>query len=372
VRVTIRDVAARSGVSANTVSRVLNGKQDVNAATRARVQAVINELGFRPNNLARSLLRRHSRTIGHVVTDCTNPNTAQQIRAVQDVTSREGYSVVLFDTNERTDRQAESLHLLEEQVVDGVILTPARSHDDGLARFVARGNRLVLLNRDVDGLDVDRVMIDNRAGAHAAIRHLLDLGHRRIAYVTGRREISTVWERLAGYQDALGEYDIALDPKLVCRVEIDPEAAAEATRRLLERRRRPTAIFTYNDLMAVGALVAIREAGLRVPEDVSLVGHDDILYAPYLQVPLTTVAQPTREMGETAARLLVERLRGDAGPPRSIVLQPRLVVRASTAAPVGSSSPNLSPVRGRGETVGLAGLSSVVLGSGAGASGGAR
>jgi LacI family transcriptional regulator len=333
VRVTIRDVAARAGVSANTVSRVLNGKQDVSDVTRARVQAMIDELGFRPNNLARSLLRRHSRTIGHVVTDCTNPNTAQQIRAVQDVTSREGYSVVLFDTNERTDRQADSLHLLEEQVVDGVILTPASSHDDGVARFVARGNRLVLLNREVEGLDVDRVLIDNRAGAYAAINHLLDLGHREIAYVTGRREISTVWERLAGYQDALREHGLTPDLRLICRVEIDPESAAEATRRLLDRSCRPTAIFTYNDLMAVGALVAIREAGLRVPEDVSLVGHDDILYAPYLQVPLTTVAQPTRELGETAARLLVERLRGDESPPRRIILSPHLVVRASTTAP---------------------------------------
>jgi DNA-binding LacI/PurR family transcriptional regulator len=332
VRVTIRDVAAQSGVSPNTVSRVLNGKQDVSAVTRARVQAVIDELGFRPNGLARSLLRRHSRTIGHVVTDCTNPNTAQQIRVIQDVATREGYSVVLFDTNERADRQTASLHLLEEQVVDGVILTPARSQDDGLTRFVGRGNRLVLINRDVDGLDVDRVTIDNRAGAYAAISHLLDLGHRRIAFVAGRRDISTAWERLAGYEAALRDRGVTPDPRLVCHGEIEPEAATDATRQLLERRR-PTAIFTYNDLMAVGALVAIQAAGLRVPEDVSLVGHDDILYAPYLQVPLTTVAQPTRELGEAAARLLIDRLRGDDGPPRRIVLQPRLVVRASTAAP---------------------------------------
>jgi LacI family transcriptional regulator len=333
VRVTIRDVAARSGVSANTVSRVLNGKQDVSETTRARVQAVIDELGFRPNNLARSLLRRASHTIGHIVTDCTNPNTAQQIRAVQNVAGREGYSVVLIDTNEGTDRQAESLQLLESQVVDGVILTPARSRDDGLSRFVARGNRLVLLNRDVPGLDVDRVTIDNRAGARAAIDHLLQLGHRRIAYITGCREISTVWERLAGYEDALRAVGIALDPHLALRVEIEPEAATEATRRLLARHPRPTAIFTYNDLMAVGALVAIREAGLRVPDDISLVGHDDILYAPHLQVPLTTVAQPTRDMGETAAQLLLARLRGDDSPPKTVTLQPRLVVRASTAVP---------------------------------------
>jgi len=333
VRVTIRDVAAQSGVSPNTVSRVLNGKQDVSDATRARVQAVIDELGFRPNGLARSLLRRQSRTIGHVVTDCTNPNTAQQIRVIQDVATREGYSVVLFDTNERADRQTASLHLLEEQVVDGVILTPARSQDDGLTHFIARGNRLVLINRDVDGLDVDRVTIDNRAGAYAAISHLLDLGHRRIAFVAGRRDISTAWDRLAGYEAALHDRGVPPDQHLVYHGEIEPEAAAEATRLLLERQGRPTAIFTYNDLMAVGALVAIQAAGLRVPEDVSLVGHDDILYAPYLQVPLTTVAQPTRELGEAAARLLIERLRGDDGPPRRIVLQPRLVVRASTAAP---------------------------------------
>jgi DNA-binding LacI/PurR family transcriptional regulator len=181
-------------------------------------------------------------------------------------------------------------------------------------------------------------MFDNRAGAQAAIRHLLDLGHRRIAYVTGRNEISTVVERLAGYHDALAEHGVVPNPGLVSRVEIEPEAAAEATRRLLDREPRPTAIFSYNDLMAVGALVAIREAGLRVPEDVSLVGHDDILYAPYLQVPLTTVAQPTREMGETAARLLVDRLRGDERPPRTIVLSSRLVVRASTAPPADSEA----------------------------------
>jgi LacI family transcriptional regulator len=333
MRVTIRDVAARSGVSMNTVSRVVNGKQDVSDDTRARVQAIIDELGFRPNGLARSLLRRQSRTIGHVVTDCTNPNTAQQIRVIQDVVSREGYSVVLFDTSERAERQAESLHLLEERVVDGVILTPARSQDDGLGRFVARGNRLVLLNRDVEGIEVDRVAIDNRAGSYAAISHLLDLGHRRIAFVAGRRDLSTVRDRLAGYEDALRDRGIAPDPRLVCHVEIEPEAATRATRRLLAWRDRPTAIFTYNDLMAVGALVAIRAADLRVPEDVSLVGHDDILYAPYLQVPLTTVAQPTRELAETAARLLIDRLRGNEGPPRRVVLQPRLVVRASTAAP---------------------------------------
>ena len=261
MRVTIRDVAVRAGVSANTVSRVLNDKQDVSDATRARVRAVIGELGYRPNGLARSLLRRHSRTIGHVVTDCTNPNTALHIRAVQDVTSREGYSVILFDTNEREDRQAEALRLLDEHMVDGIILTPVRSHGDGLADTLARGPRLVLLHREVDGLDVDLVVNDNARGAHAAVTHLLDLGHRRIAYVTARRDISTVRDRLAGYRAALDERDVPVDEGLISRVEIDPDAAAAATRRLLARRDRPTAIFAYNDLMAVGVFGALKEAG---------------------------------------------------------------------------------------------------------------
>ncbi len=338
MRVTIRDVAARAGVSPNTVSRVLNGKTDVSQATRARIQAIIDELGYRPNNLARSLLRRQSRTLGHVVTDCTNPNTAQQIRAVQTVAVASGFSIVLFDTNERVDQQTAALHLLEEQVVDGVILTPARSRDDGLRRFVARGNRLVLLNRDVEGLPVDRVLVDNRMGAYAATRHLIDLGHRRIGYVTARHDISTVWERLAGYRAALEEVGMAYDPRLVCRVAIDPEAAAKATERLLDRRPRPSALFAYNDLMAVGVLAALDRAGLPAPAGISLVGYDDILYAAFLRVPLTTVAQPTREVGETAARLLIARLQGDESPPRRVVLPPRLIVRASSAAPAAGGA----------------------------------
>ncbi|MGI8854763.1 MAG: LacI family DNA-binding transcriptional regulator [Thermomicrobiales bacterium] len=333
MRVTIHDVAHHAGVSNNTVSRVLNDRPDVSAATRARVQAVIEELGYRPNSLARSLLRRESRTIGLVVTDCTNPNTARQIRAVQQTMAAGGYAVLIFDTQEDAERQDAALRVLEEKVVDGIIITPATIQDDALAHLAGR-LPIILLNREMDGLAIcDVVLNDNLEGARVAVSHLIANGHTRIGYVTAMRDVSTVRDRLRGYQLALGDVGIPFDPLLVDRSAIAIEAAAAATLRLLEQRPAPTAIFAYNDFMAVGILSALLGAGRRVPEDIALVGYDDIVYSPYLQVPLTTVAQQTQEMGVTAARLLMERLAGSERPPQRVVLKPHLVVRASSGGP---------------------------------------
>ncbi len=333
MRVTIRDVAHHAGVSNNTVSRVLNDRPDVSPATRVRVQTVIEELGYRPNNLARALLRRESRTIGLVVTDCTNPNTARQIRAVQQTMAAGGYAVLIFDTQEDAERQEAALRVLEEKVVDGIIITPATIQDDALAHLAHR-LPIILLNREMDERAAcDVVLNDNLQGACVAIAHLIANGHTRIGYVTAMREVSTVRDRLRGYQAALANASIPFDPLLVERGAIATEAAAMATLRLLEQRPTPTAIFAYNDFMAVGVLSAVLNAGRRVPDDVALVGYDDIVYAPYLQVPLTTIAQQTQEMGVMAARLLLERLAGSERPPQRIVLTPHLVVRASSGGP---------------------------------------
>lgn len=330
MRVTIRDVAQHAGVSNNTVSRVLNDRPDVNPGTRARVQQVIEELGYRPNSLARSLLRRESRTVGLVVTDCTNPNTARQIRAVQQTMAAEGYAVMIFDTQEDADRQREALHVLEEKVVDGIIITPATICDDTLNHLTQR-LPVTLLNRELDGLvSCDVVLNDNLEGARIATAHLIAAGHTRIGYVTAAREVSTVRDRMRGYQVALADASISFDQGLIERTAITIEAAAAATLLLLNARPTPTAILAYNDLMAVGVLSALHTAGCRVPEDVALVGYDDIIYAPYLDVPLTTVAQQTQEMGITAARLLLERLAGSESPPQRVVLKPHLVIRASS------------------------------------------
>lgn len=330
MRVTIRDVAQHAGVSNNTVSRVLNDRPDVNPGTRARVRQVIEELDYRPNSLARSLLRKESRTIGLVVTDCTNPNTARQIRAVQQTMAAEGYAVMIFDTQEDADRQREALHVLEEKVVDGIIITPATICDDTLLHLTQR-LPVTLLNRELDGLvTCDVVLNDNLEGARIAVAHLIAAGHTRIGYVTAARDVSTVRDRMRGYQVALADAAIPFDHGLIERTAITIEAAAAATIRLLNARPIPTAILAYNDLMAVGVLSALHGGGCRVPADVALVGYDDIIYAPYLDVPLTTVAQQTQEMGITAARLLLERLAGSESPPQRVVLKPHLVIRASS------------------------------------------
>ena len=329
MRVTIKDVALRAGVSMNTVSRVINDRPDVNPETRQRVRETVDTLGYRPNALARSLLRRQSRTIGHVVPNYANPNVASQLQAVQEVMTDAGYTVISFDTQERSATQRVALQALEENVADGLIMTPVSSRDDGLSRLSAR-IPLVLTNREVDGLEVDRVVTDNALGARLAIEHLVGLGHRTIGYITSSREVSTVQDRVAGYRVALEAAGLHPEPGLVIRAEASIEAAVEATRTILQRRRRPTALFVYNDFMAVGVLSALLQLGLRVPDDVAIVGFDDIIYAPYLRVPLTTVSQQTEAIGRTAARLLLARMEDGSRPPERVVLEPHLVVRAST------------------------------------------
>jgi len=335
VRVTIHDVARRAGVSINTVSRVVNDRPDVREETRTRVREVIAALGYRPNGLARSLVRRQSRTLGLIVTDTTNPNTARQVRVFQQTVADAGYATMIFDSEESAAREGEALAVLDERAADGIAITPAAGSALAAAvpRLLERGMPVVLLNREVPGLSgCDAVLNDNAAGARAAVAHLVAVGRRRIAYVTARLDVSTVRDRLHGYHDALAEAGIPEEARRVIHAETTIEAAAAAARTLLAEASPPDAIFAYNDLMAVGVLAALLDAGRRVPDDIALVGYDDITYAPHLRVPLTTVAQPTDALAAAAATCLLDRLRGDESPPRRVVLAPRLVVRASSGS----------------------------------------
>ena len=341
---TIRDVAKAAGVSTATVSAVMNDSAYVSPELRSRVQTAIEELDYAPSTVARNLKRGKSQLIAVSVADLSNPFFSHIVCLAEAAAAAWGYSLVVFNSDEKTEAEKRILTRIRALSCDGILLVPVGEAAQHLQRDLAgRTIPTVMFGRTVDDRRSDTVTIDNESAGRQATNYLLDLGHRRIAFVAGRRDLSTVRERLAGYEAALCERGITPDPGLVCHVEIEPEAATRATSQLLAGHDRPTAVFTYNDLMAVGALVAIRASDLRVPDDVSLVGHDDILYAPYLQVPLTTVAQPTRELAETAARLLIERLRGDDAPPRRVVLQPRLVVRASTAAPPSRAGREVPP-----------------------------
>ncbi len=331
MRTTIRDVAAMAGVSINTVSRVLNDKGEVSPETRNRIQLAIKALHYRPNSFARSLLGKQSLTVGQIVTDCMNPNNAQQIRAVQNITAEVGYSVMLVDTSEQHERELVAVELMSEKQVDGFLITPLQYNNDHLFRLQEEGHvPFVLTNRAIEGLPVDTVLHNNYEGAYQAICHLIELGHSRIAYITSRRQVWTVNQRLAGYRAALMKGHFDYDEGLIIQINLTLESAYEATNLLLKVRPRPTAIFAYNDLIAVGVLQALKEAGLKIPQDMALVGYDDILYAKFLEVPLTTVRQPTSLLGETAARVLLKRIADPAAPLEHIVLQPRLVVRASS------------------------------------------
>jgi len=280
MRTTIRDVAAMAGVSINTVSRVLNDKGEVSPETRDKIQVAIKSLKYRPNSFARSLVSKQSRIIGQIVTDCTNPNNAQQIRSVQNLTAEQGYSVMLVDTAEEHQREVAALELMVEKMVDGFLITPLQYDNSHLYRLQEEASLpFVLTNRDIPGLGVDAVLHDNFDGAYQATRHLLELGHQRIAYITSRRQVWTVAERLAGYRTSLQESGQNFDESLIIQTNLSLESAFEATNKLLKLTPRPTAIFAYKDMMAIGVLKALKEAGLRIPEDISLIGYDDIIYS---------------------------------------------------------------------------------------------
>ena len=331
MRSTIKDVAAMAGVSINTVSRVINDKGEVSQETRERILEAIESLKFRPNSFARSLQGKKTHFMGQIVTDCTNPTNAQQIRAVQNITATQGYSVMLVDTSEQHERELAAVELMVEKFVDGFIITPLQFDNAHLFQLHQEGTvPFVLTNRAIEGLEVDAVLHDNFKGAYEATRHLIETNHTRIAYITSRRQVWTVNERLAGYRAALAEAKIDYDEELVIQINLDLESSYEATKHLLKLSRRPTAIFCYNDHMAVGAIKALKEAGGSVPGEMALVGYDDILYAQYLEVPLTTVRQPTKELGEAAAEVLLRRIANRKAPVERVILQPSLIVRASS------------------------------------------
>lgn len=329
---TIRDVARAAGVSPATVSRALNGSGYVSPETRQRVLDAAARLGFTPSYIARSLVRKATRTLGLLVPDITNPYFPAIARGVEDAAARAGYSVVLCNTDGDPDHEEDYIQFLRERQVDGLVLIASSPR---AGELVARGDAppVVFVDRVPPGARADVVVVDNRRGMLEATRHLLALGHRRIGFVAGRVGSGTAEERLAGYLAALGEAGIAPDSRYIAPGDFTFQGGYQAARGLLSLPDRPTAVVAANDLMAVGVCRAALEAGLRIPRDLAVVGYDDIPMAELIHPPLTTVAQPTYQMGELAARLLMERLEGRAGPePRRVVLEARLVVRESCGA----------------------------------------
>jgi LacI family transcriptional regulator len=329
--VTIRHVARRAGVSTATVSRALAGSGPVRAAVAARVRASARALGYEPNRIARSLRVRSTRLAGVLIPDVQNPFFTAVVRGVEDVLQAGGFTLLLGHSDDHPERERACLATLRAEGAAGVVLVPGLDAQAYRA-MVRRGLALVAIDRAPDGLEVDRVTVANLEGARRAVAHLVSLGHRRIGLVGGPAGLSTAAERRLGYERALAEAGLRRAACLVAEGDFRAPGGRAAMERLLAAAAPPTAVFVTNDLMTLGAYEALRARGLRVPRDVALVGFDDAPWAEWLHPPLTTVAQPAYELGATAARLLLERLGEPRRPAQSVVLETRLVVRASCGA----------------------------------------
>lgn len=332
--ITIRDVARRASVSTMTVSRVINRSGYASPNTRARVEEAVAELGYVPNAVARHLRSKRTNTIALLMSDITNPFFTTIARGVEDAAAAHGYAVMFANTDESEVEEIQYLRMLAQRQIDGVLLVPAGSSAEPYRLLRAHEIPVVVLDRRVSARQVDEVRSDSESGAYELVRHLTELGHRRIAVVSGRRNISTSVDRVAGYERALTEAGIEFDPSLVCYESFSLEAGYQRVRDLLSISPRPTAIFAANNFIAFGALRAIREANLRVPADVSLVTFDDLPEGWQDDPFLTVLAQPAYDVGRRAAELLLDRLEHGGKSKRQVVtLDGELIVRRSSAPP---------------------------------------
>ena len=327
---TIRDVARKAQVSQVTVSRVLNQSGPVSDETEKRVLAAIEELCYVPNVLARGLRSRRTQTIALVITDVTNPFWTTVARGVEDKAAENGFSVILCNTDEDPEKEDEYLDILLQKRVDGIIIAPTGRASGGLPNLPNDEILYVLIDRCLPGCDADVVRGDSLEGACQLVQHLLEIGHRRIGLITGPAHVSTADDRLAGYRQALEEFQIPFDPDLVLRGNYDEESGYELTNALLSLSDQPTAIFAANNFIAIGALRALRDARVRVPEEMAIVTFDEIPQLSVVYPFLTVIAQPAYEMGAIATQLLLERLAGLRDERREIVLKTKLIIRASS------------------------------------------
>lgn len=331
---TIKDVARAANVSIATVSHVLNGTRFVSDELRARVLHAAEALDYHPNRVAASLRTRRSQSVLLIIPDIANPFFPQLVRGVQDVFDRKGFAVIVANTDRRRDRELDFLNLALRTNADGVIINPSGIDYSDILPLIERDIKITLIGAHIDHPDLDVVRVDNPAGAHDAVRHLVTLGHRRIAMVTGPLRASSARQRHEGYEQAMAEAGLPVESGWVAEATFDQEGGYRATTRLLMHPSPPTAIFAAADLMALGAMQALRDAGRHVPRDVSVVGFDDIPLAQITAPPLTTISQPKYEMGQCAAELLLARLgTSEATLCQHVVMEHALVVRGSTAAP---------------------------------------
>jgi len=333
---TIHDVARLAGVAPITVSRVINNSGYISQDTRERVEAAIIELGYVPNIIARSLRSKRTNTLALVLTDITNPFFTVIARGVEDIASDAGFTVIYCNTDESVDEEAKYLQLLLQKQVDGILLVPARSTSRSIELIHEQGTPVVILDRRVPNVDADIVRCDSVEGAYRLIKLLIDQGHRRIAVLSGPLGVSTAEDRVVGYRTAMTEAGVSVDG-LVFYGAYTQASGYEMAQQVLSQSPQPTALFAANNFIAIGALKALRDNGLKIPEDISIVSFDELPPMPIAEPFLTVAAQPAYEMGCKGTELLLNRLKGEAPSECQEILLPiELIVRRSSGPVKGS------------------------------------
>ncbi|MDI6807562.1 MAG: LacI family DNA-binding transcriptional regulator [Candidatus Eisenbacteria bacterium] len=332
---TIRDVARITGVSRSTVSLVINDSRRISAPTAGKVLAAIRELGYEPNVMARGLARRRAKMIAILVPQISSHvfsdfYFSEAISGISDALSRRGYRMLIEIATEDFLKEGEHLKLFRERQIDGMLLLGTLDTDRYIVELSEKGHPLVLVNSSLDGIPC--VLADNLSGSRVMVNYLASLGHRRIAFIGGLESTTVGMDRTLGYKAGLKESGIRIDSRLITYGNYSEESGYDCMRKLWSAGSKPTAVFAANDMMAIGALKFLRERGIKVPHEMTVVGADDIKLASYVEPPLTTIRQPMYEIGRLATGMLLEGLSGKRGRNRETV-RTELVVRLSSAPP---------------------------------------
>ncbi|SDF37776.1 LacI family DNA-binding transcriptional regulator [Terriglobus roseus] len=331
----MHEIAKRAGVSLGTVSNVLNNSAKVREPKRTRVLEAVQEAGYQPSQLARGLRRDTTNMIGMIIPDITNPFFPSVVRGAEDVAFSNGYRLILCNTDNDHSKEIVHLNELRTYLPTGLIVIPSNFSDlTAQAESYRRaGTGVVCIDRLPKHWSGDSVTADNKTGAYNATRHLIQLGHTQLATITGPLHLTNAKERLEGFKRAMKEAKLSLAPEYAQETSFDKQGGYSKTQVLLRLIPRPTAIFAGNDMIALGVLLAVRESGLRCPEDISIIGFDDLDLGETTNPSLSSVSQSGYQLGTTAARLLLDRRQGDDGPAKHIVLETLLKLRHSVAPP---------------------------------------
>lgn len=345
----MKEIAKLAGVSLGTVSHVLNGSAAVREPLRKRVMDAVASAGYQPSQLARGLRRDKTNMIGMIIPDVTNPFFPAVVRGAEDVAFEQGYRLVLCNTDNDHAKEIVHMNELRTYLPSGLIVIPS-SFSDLTAQaesFRRSGTAVVCVDRLPQNWNGDTVTADNEKGAYDATNYILRQGHKQLAMITGPRHLTNSTNRLKGFKRALAEKKIHIGPEYIQEANFDQHGGYAKTLLLLRMIPRPTVIFAGNDMIAFGALLAFREMGLHCPDDISLFGFDNLDLAEMTSPPLSSVSQPGYQMGTTAAQILMDRVRGDDGPPKHIVLDTAIKIRDSVGKPVAGDSVHMfkAPVR---------------------------